>query len=135
MPVMMASKGKAFLREMTMELGFLLMALGAVLMFFSSLSLFFYVQSPRELADIVNPLRDTHWDMWGFFFGMLMVLIGALVFGDKLLKLMEFKRLLNSPSRATIIKKRDRLEYLAWKLTKRQEDELEAKLDELKIRD
>jgi hypothetical protein len=105
-----------------------------MLLFFTGLSIFFFGQTPILLLDLVKPLHDSHWDMWGFFFGLLMLIIGVLAFGDKVIKLLEFKRLLNSPSRATFIKNRDRLEFLAWKLTKRHETELEEKLNDWEIK-
>lgn len=127
-------KGQAFLREWTMEISFLVMMLGILLLFFTSMSIFFFTSTPQLLMDIIKPLNDTHWDMWGFFCGLLLVIIGVLAFGDKIIKFLEFKRLLNSPSRATFIKNRDRLEFLAWRLTKQQEKELEEKLDDWKIK-
>jgi MFS family permease len=123
-------KGKAFLREWAMELGFIIMVVGIMLLFFTTMGLFFLDQTPQLLVDIVKPLHESNWDMWGFLFGILLVIIGVLLFGDKVIKLREFKQLLNSPSRATFIKNREKLELLAWKLTKRQEKELEDKLND-----
>lgn len=128
-------KLSAFYREWAMELGFLVMVIGIMFLFFTSLSLFFLSQTPQLLLDVVRPLHETYWDMWLFFIGIMMLIIGVLMFFDKVLKLLEFKQLLHSDSRATFLKNRDRIEYLAWKLTKRQEDEYEEKLDSWRIKD
>jgi len=130
-------KGKAIIREMAMEFGFLIMVAGILFLFFTSFSIWYHDSTPQALKDIVDVMYKSQdrWDWVIFFFGILMVIVGALMFFDKLFKFFEFKRLLNSTSRATFIKSRDRLEFLAWKLTKKQEEDLEDKLNEWDIKD
>jgi hypothetical protein len=79
-------KGKAFLREWAMELGFIIMVFGIMLLFFTTLGLFFSDQTPQLLVDIVKPLHESNWDMWGFLFGILLFIVGVLLFGDKVIK-------------------------------------------------
>lgn len=69
--------GRVLLKELTMEIGFLAMVAGIILLVFTTMSLFYYKETPQIIIDIVKPLHDTHWDMWGFFFGILLVIIGA----------------------------------------------------------
>jgi aspartokinase-like uncharacterized kinase len=126
--------GKPFIREWAIELSFLLLVSSFILFCFSTLSLFFMSNVPEELMDIIKPLHDTHYDMWGFFFGILGIIFGGWIFGDKVLKMREFYNLINTDSRASFIKNLDRIEYLAWKLTSKQEEAYRKKKKELKIK-
>lgn len=68
-----------------------------------------------------------NWDYWVLIVGAGVVLVGAIWFISYFLNVRKFRKLIVEKSKASFIKELDDLEYLAWRLPSRYEEELLAK--------
>lgn len=68
-----------------------------------------------------------NWDYWVLIVGAGVVLVGAIWFISYFLNVRKFRKLIVEKSKASFIKELDNLEYLAWRLPSRYEEELLAK--------
>jgi protein-S-isoprenylcysteine O-methyltransferase Ste14 len=118
---------RKLLREMSMEISFIIFMCGLLLFLIGMFGVFFPESTPIVLDELVRPFDETNWDSWAFFIGLLLTLGGGWVFVDKAKKLHEFNKLVNTTSKASFVRNLDRIEYLAWKLTSKQEEIVESK--------
>ncbi len=119
-------------REIKFELTYLIFAGGVFMTALAMLRYFFDSQTPQFLRDINSSLGE--WIIYVAFFGPLLALGGGWYFVDMIRKRREFERLLATPSKAAFVRNQDRVEYLAWYLTKNHERRVEDKKREFKIR-
>jgi len=75
-----------------------------------------------------------NWDWWVLIAGGLLLLVGALWYASYVLNVRKFRRLLQENSKANFVRKQDDVEYLAWRLPLRYEEELAAKKKQLGLR-
>lgn len=123
-------------REIKFELSFAILAAG---LFMTILGLFWASWSPLlpykpELLEetFVRPIGG--WMVYVTFFGPLLTLGAGWYFIDMVRKRREFERLMATPSKAAFVRSQDRIEYLAWYLTRDHEQRVDEKKKEFKIR-
>ena len=68
-----------------------------------------------------------NWDWWVLLIGALIAVIGGLWFASYLMNVKKFRKLIAEQSKAAFIKELDDVEYLAWRLPLKFENELAAK--------
>ncbi|NLK25435.1 MAG: hypothetical protein GX307_02535 [Euryarchaeota archaeon] len=68
-----------------------------------------------------------NWDYWVLIIGVFVALIGGLWFATYISNIRKFHKLLNEQSKANFMKKQDDIEYLAWQLPLKYENELAMK--------
>lgn len=68
-----------------------------------------------------------NWDYWVLIIGGGLAVIGALWFISYVLNVRKFHKLMAEKSKAVFLKELDDIEYLAWRLPLRYEEELMAK--------
>lgn len=120
-------------REASLEIGFVVFVVGLLSFVVSAVSIFLYGSVPRDLKELlVQPIHDK-WDGWMLLFGLIMLVVGGWVFGDRVVKIREFRKLISTTSKATFIRNLDRIEYLAWRLTSQCEQEVIKKKKEFKV--
>jgi hypothetical protein len=114
---------KPMLVERVEPLSFSILFLGLILTFVG-----IYISTATGLDD----LKD-----WVFVLlplGLLLSVIGGVWFLKFLLDLGKFRSYLQEGSKAALLRNLDDVEYLAWKLPSRYEEELAAKKRELGIK-
>lgn len=78
---------------------------------------------------------DTGLSLWIIIpAGLLLFLIGVLWFASFMKKVKEFRKLIDEKSKAVFIRNLDEIEYLAWQLPMRYEEEVLNRKRELKIK-
>lgn len=83
------------------------------------------------LSDLVSPFGN--WVTWLFVAGPIGLVVCIWWFYDYVKKTRKLARLIDTPSKAKFVRNLDDIEYLAWSLPQRFEDEVIAKKKELKI--
>lgn len=68
-----------------------------------------------------------NWDYWLLMGGILFVLIGGVWFFLHVKNIRKFRELMEEKSKANFLKKLDDVEYLAWRLPMKYEEELAIK--------
>ncbi|MDD1743142.1 MAG: DUF3198 domain-containing protein [Methanomassiliicoccales archaeon] len=113
---------KPFAVERAMELSALMTLVGVVLTVIS-------------LADITAGTAGFGgWSYWTVVVGLIIFAFGLFWLAGHLRNVRDFRRLMEEESKAAFIKNMDDVEYLAWKLPTRYEDELMAKKKRLGIK-
>jgi uncharacterized membrane protein len=113
---------KPFAVERAMELSVLMTLIGVVLTVIS-------------LADITAGTAGFGgWSYWTVVVGLILFAFGLYWLAGYLRNVRDFRRLMEEESKAAFIKNMDDVEYLAWKLPTRYEDELMAKKKRLGIK-
>jgi hypothetical protein len=74
------------------------------------------------------------WSMWALVAGFIIFAFGLYWLAGFLRNLRDFKKLIEEQSKATFIKELDDVEYLAWKLPTRYEEELQEKKKRLGVK-
>lgn len=74
------------------------------------------------------------WGYWALIIGVIVLAIGVLWMLSFRLHVRKFRKLLEEKSKAAFVKKLDDVEYLAWNLPMRYEQELVAKKKEFGIK-
>ena len=125
-------------RELRMEVSAMVFAAGLV-MTVLTIDRYFLGGSgsdsklPDFLKDIDQRIGD--WMIWVAFLGILVVLTGGWYFQDMIRKRREFKRLLETDSKAKFIQNQKRVEELAyWYLGREYLRKVEKKKQEFAIR-
>lgn len=104
----------ALLREVKLEISYIVFALGALLTLLVVFHYFLEEQLPQPVLDILGTIGD--WIVWFVVVGPLLAVIGGWYFGDLIRKRREFARLMDVPSKARFVRNQERLEELAWYL-------------------
>jgi hypothetical protein len=74
------------------------------------------------------------WSMWALVAGFIIFAFGLYWLAGFLRNVRDFKKLIEEQSKATFIKELDDVEYLAWKLPIRYEEELQEKKKRLGVK-
>lgn len=83
------------------------------------------------LEDLTSPFGD--WVAWLAVIGPIAFIICVWWLYDYLKKTKELAQLIDTPSKAKFVRNLDEVEYLAWSLPQRYEDEVLAKKKEFKL--
>jgi len=106
---------KPFSVERTLELSALVTLVGIIL-------------AVAGLADMTaGTVGLGGWSIWALVVGVIVFLFGIFWLSGYLRNVRDFKALIGEQSKAAFIKSMDEIEYLAWKLPLRYEDELMEK--------
>ncbi len=100
-------------RELRLELSAMFFIPGLVL---TVLAIDHYAIGPGRLPDILRNIDGAvgNWIIWIAFSGPLLLLGGGWYLFDTIRKRREFERLIDTDSKAKIVRNQDRLERLAW---------------------
>ena len=93
-------------------------------------TLFVVIGIPLTIASVISLLYSDgktglvqffhdiigNWAYWLILLGIMMLIIGLFYLSDFAKKLKEFKKLIDTPSKAKFIQNLDRIEELAWRL-------------------
>ena len=113
---------KPFSVERTLELSALITVVGIVL-------------AVVGLADITAGTAGLGgWSIWALLAGVIVFLFGIYWLAGYLRNVRDFKELMDEQSKAAFIKNMDEIEYLAWKLPMRYENELLEKKKRFGVR-
>ncbi len=121
----------------TLQLGLLLLILGVILTVLGIYGVFIYDSKaeeppPETLVNIMNSIGD--WKYWCLLMGPIVLIAGGWYFFDNVTKRREFRGLMETTSKSKFIKNQDRVEFLAWKLTYKHQEQLAEKKKELNIK-
>jgi hypothetical protein len=83
------------------------------------------------LGDLVEPFGN--WAYWLVVVGPIGLVVCILWFYDYVKKTKELAELIDTPSKAKFVRNLDDIEYLAWSLPQRFEDQVIAKKREFKL--
>jgi hypothetical protein len=123
----------AILRELRLEISAMVFAAGLLMTILTINRYAFASSLPDFLRDIDQ--RIGNWIIWVGFFGILLLLAGGWYFQDTIRKRREFRRLLDTDSKAKFVRNQQRLEELAyWYLGAEYLKQVEAKKAEFAIR-
>jgi type II secretory pathway component PulF len=97
-----------------------------------------YIDMGHDLPQYVSFLDDLvapfgNWVTWLVVAGPIGLIICVWWFYDYVKKTRKLAKLIDTPSKAKFVRNLDDIEYLAWSLPQRFEDEVIAKKKELKI--
>lgn len=102
------------LREVRLELSYVVLALGVFFTLLVVLHYFLLPFLPPALLQIVNAFGN--WVVWLVLVGPIFTLVGGWYFMDTIRKRREFERLIDVPSKAHFVRNQSRLEELVWYL-------------------
>jgi hypothetical protein len=87
-------------------------------MLMSAIGIFFgesnFIKDIDFLDSFYTSIGD--WNFWLFIVTITVVIACGWIFGDLMLKLSKFKRLINTTSKATFVRNQEEIEELAWKI-------------------
>ncbi|MEM2899783.1 MAG: DUF3198 domain-containing protein [Thermoplasmata archaeon] len=123
------------IRELILPGSIIILIFSILGLIFGILSFWYLNQTPEALRNaIVKPLNDTHWDLWLLILSPLGICVGGYYLYDNVSMRLEFDRLYDTPSKKKFIENIDRLEYLAWNLSRRHEIRVERRKKEYNIK-
>lgn len=122
---------KNVFKEYILPLSLVALIVGIVLLVISVIGLWFS-EDVKALKDVTDFFGD--WNLWLVIISPFIVIAGGFYFGDTMLKRREFYKLINTSSKAEFIRNKDRIEFLAWRLTKRDRERYFERKKELKIK-
>lgn len=120
------------LQEFKLEISALLLVLGIFLMIVVLTGNLFPDSSPDLLKRVHDDIGG--WMIWLDVVAPILLIIAAYYFVTTLRMMREYERLIDTKSKATFIRNQDRIEELAFGLTKSHRRRLQEKKEELKIR-
>ena len=123
---------KRVLSTYTLHLGFVLFVIGIVLTILGIIGVFYYDQSPDSLKGVIDTIGN--WRYWCILLGPILIIAGGWYFFDNVRKRREFLELIETTSKAKFIRNLDRVEYLAWKLTLKHQEQFMDKKKEFHIK-
>ena len=123
---------KRFLKDFKLEIEIFLFIISFILFIIGITGVFFQDSSPVFLQDIHKDIGG--WVNWCAFAGVILLFVSGWYMIDNIRKRREFKKLINTDSKAKFIKNKERIEYLAWVLTTDHEKELWKKKQEFGIK-
>jgi MFS family permease len=122
---------KGILTEYRLELSGLLSVVFAIVMVIGLIGAFLEESLPSSLSflsDLSQPVGD--WAYWFVIAGPIGFVACIWWLYDYIKKTRELSRLTDTPSKAKFVRNLDEIEYLAWNLPQRFEDEVLAKKKE-----
>ncbi|MHA2218898.1 MAG: DUF3198 domain-containing protein [Candidatus Hodarchaeales archaeon] len=134
---------KRFLTTYTLQFGLVLFIIGIILTIIGIYGVFIYEEPkadpitgelpPEEFDDrMVDTIGD--WIYWCILIGPVLLIAGGWYFFDNINKRREFKELIATTSKAKFIRNQDNIEFLAWKLTQKHQNQLADKKKEFHIK-
>jgi membrane protein implicated in regulation of membrane protease activity len=101
----------------------------------ASVTLVGVVLTVISLADITTGTASLGgWSMWALVVGFIAFAFGLYWLAGYLRNVRDFKKLIEEQSKAALIKNLDDIEYLAWKLPIRFEEELQERKKRLGVK-
>ena len=101
----------------------------------ASMTLIGVVLTVISLTDITTGTASLGgWSMWALVAGFIVFAFGLYWLAGFLRNVRDFKKLVEEQSKATFVKQLDDVEYLAWKLPTRYEEELQEKKKRLGVK-
>jgi hypothetical protein len=91
-----------------------------------------FVTDNEFLKDFKNGIGN--WIYWLFIITMMFAIICGWIFGDLMIKLSKFNKLVKTTSKATFVRNQDELESLAWKLGPKYIDTVDERKHKFRIR-
>ncbi len=124
---------KAFTREYRFELSALMLAVGVVITFISTIGLF-VPKLPDYLIGFQPAIKAIgYWLYWLLVIGPIMLVGGAWWLIDSVRKSLELLKYLKVDSKAKFVKNLEEIEYLAWVLPRKYEDLVIDKKRQFKV--
>lgn len=124
---------KAFTREYRFELSALMLAVGVVITFISTIGLF-VPKLPDYLIGFQPAIKAIgYWLYWLLVIGPIMLAGGAWWLIDSVRKSLELLKYLKVDSKAKFVKNLEEIEYLAWVLPRKYEDLVIDKKRQFKV--
>lgn len=123
---------RRFFTTYTLQLGLVLFIVGIILTILSIFGVFYGDSDINFLKRMTDAIGD--WIYWCILLGPVLLIAGGWYFFDNILKRKEFKELMETTSKAKFIRNQDRVEFLAWKLTSRHQEQLSEKKKEFHIK-
>ncbi|UCG68574.1 MAG: DUF3198 domain-containing protein [Thermoplasmata archaeon] len=123
---------KRFLTTYTLQFGLIIFIIGIILTIIGFFGVFYYDNAPEFLKGPINSIGD--WKYWCILLGPILIIAGGWYFFDDINKRREFQELMETTSKAKFIRNQDRVEYLAWKLTPKHQNEFMEKKKEFNIK-
>lgn len=129
---------KAFLTEYRLELGSLLTLLFAVLTLIGIVGVYLNMGEGNHLPSALSVLEDLatpfgDWVTWFVVVSPIGLIVCAWWLYDFFRKTRKLAGLIDTPSKAKFVRNIDEIDYLAWSLPQRYEDQVLTKKKELKI--
>ena len=124
---------KAFTREYRFELSALMLAVGVVITFISTIGLFL-PKLPDYLIGFQPAIKAIgYWLYWLLVIGPIMLVGGAWWLIDSVRKSLELLKYLKVDSKAKFVKNLEEIAYLAWVLPRKYEDLVIDKKRQFKV--
>ncbi len=123
---------KRFLTTNTLQLGLILFILGIILTLLGIFGVFYNESGINFLKRATDVIGD--WIYWCVLLGPILLIAGGWYFLDNINKRKEFKELVSTTSKAKFIRNQDNIEFLAWKLTQKHQNQLADKKKEFHIK-
>ena len=126
---------KSFVKEYRLELASLLCTASAFLTLVGAVGVFFIGELPSylyPLEELSEPFGT--WSYWFLVLGPILLVGGVWWIYDYVKKTRELARLIDTPSKAKFVRRLDDIEYLAWSLPQRFEDQVLERKRKLNVK-
>ncbi len=120
------------IREYLIEFAAVILIIGVIVTLFGLNCFYTNTVLSTIFGDLSEDIGD--WKYWLILIGPILLLTGGWYLYDTFNKIREFKQLVDIDSRSKFIKNLDRIEYLAWRLSSKYEDEVLERKNKLRIR-
>lgn len=129
---------KTFLTEYRLELGALLTLLFGLLTVIGAVGVYLNLDDANSLPSVLSALEDLvtpfgDWVAWLVVASPIGLIVCAWWLYDFFRKTRELAELIDTPSKAKFVRNLDEIDYLAWSLPQRYEDQVLSKKKEFKI--
>lgn len=120
------------LREIKLEISYVIFALGTFLALLVVIHLFLRDYMPPVVLDLLADIGG--WIIWFVVLGPLLAFVGGWYFIDQLRKRRQFEKLIRVNSKAHFVRNQERLERIAWHLPSDYEQRIVEQKRRWKIR-
>ncbi len=124
---------KSFTREYRFELSTVMLAAGIVVTFIGSIGVFLPRLPDWLLAFEPAISGSGNWIYWYLVLGPLLLLAGGWWLYDSMRKIFSLRKYLKIDSKAKFVKSLDDIEYLAWVLPRKYEEQVLEKKRQFKM--
>jgi hypothetical protein len=127
---------KTFYRKNAMLITLIGFIISLIFLILSSLGMFLgdldFVKNNEFLQNFFDLLGN--WIYWLFIIAIMFMIACGWIFGDLVLKLSKFNKLIKTTSKATFVRNQEEIETLAWKLGPKFIDIVDERKHDFKIR-
>jgi len=120
-----------------MKITFIGFIISLIFLILSSIGIFFgeqdFVVKNEFLQNFFNGIGN--WNYWLFIIAITLTIACGYIFGDLMLKLSKFNKLIKTTSKATFVRNQEEIETLAWKLGPKYMDIVDERKQKFRIRD